>query len=357
MKNNISLVDNIVKEEENQKNRDELANIVLQNTLAAVGPTLTPSQIQKIKSSLNLTLSKYSVMEDYDSTSIIDAQTENARVLRMFIDAKKIEGRSSTTLYNYAKEASKMFLALNKSYKYITSQDIREYLSWRKDSSNLQSRTIANMRMYLMSFFKWLWREELISKNPMDRIGVVKVEQHVVETLTDQEQEIIRCACDNERDKAIIDLLSGSGMRVSELCGLNRSDVNFDRGEVKVFGKGAKERICFLTGKAKVHLKWYLEERTDDDPALFVTKDKPHSRLTKNGVEYILKKIASKSRIPKTRLYPHLYRKSMASGMLKRGAPIEMIQNTLGHVNVATTEIYTKIDNDMLRAAHEKYVN
>lgn len=355
--NTSSIIDIVdIDPEEIQSGRDNLADVVLQNTLAAIGPTLTNSQIQKIKSSLNLTLSKYYVSEDQDSTSIIDAQTENARVLRMFIDAKKIEGRSNTTLYNYAKEASKMFLALNKSYKYITSQDIREYLSWRKDSGNLKSQTISNMRMYLMSFFKWLWREELITKNPMDRIGVVKVEQHVVEVLTDEDQEIIRCACDNERDRAIIDLLSGSGMRVSELCGLNRSDVNFNRGEIKVFGKGSKERICFLTGKAKVHLKWYLEERDDDNEALFVTKDKPHSRLTKNGVEYILKNIAKKSKIPKTRLYPHLYRKSMASGMLKRGAPIEMIQNTLGHVNVATTELYTKIDNDMLKAAHEKYV-
>jgi site-specific recombinase XerD len=208
-----------------------------------------------------------------------------------------------------------------------------------------------------MSFFKYLKIEEKIDKNPMDKIGVVKVEQHIIETLTDEEAEMVRCACDNERDLAIIDILSGSGMRVSELTGLNKDDVNFETGEIKVFGKGAKERTCFLTGRAKVHLKWYLESRCDNNPALFVTAKKPYTRLTKNGVEYILKNIAKNSKVPRVRLYPHKYRSTLATNMINKGASADKVQKILGHQSVDTTlKCYARVDKETVKSAHHTYV-
>lgn len=329
---------------------------IIEQLISANRNNLSPLQMKNLEETLKATLAKYQIDKDKDKTEIIDIQIDNARVLREFIDAKQIEGRSDTTLYNYAKEVSKLFLALNKSYRYITSKDIREYMAWRKSTKDLTSVSVANIRMYLMSFFKWCFKEEYINKNPMDKIGVIKTETHVIEILTDEEQEIIRCACTCERDLAIIDLLSGSGMRVSELCGLNRQDVNFDTGEVIVFGKGAKERVCFLTGKAKVHLKWYLESRTDDNEALFVTNRQPHNRITKNGIEYILKNIAKTSRIPKTRLYPHKYRSTLATNMINKGAPAEHVQGILGHSNVNTTlKSYCKIDKESYKRTHKQF--
>lgn len=232
---------------------EDVTNDILNKLIAS--NKLSPAQINALKTSIESSLDKYKIQEDSEKEELIDIQNENAAVLREFIDAKRIEGRSNTTLYNYAKEIAKMFLTINKSYRYISTSDLRDYMAWRKKSKNLSQVTVANIRMYLMSFFKWLYTEEMIPKNPMLRIGVVKTEKHIVQVLSDEEQEMILCACTSERDKAIINLLSGSGMRVSELCGLNRSNVNFETGEVVVFGKGAKERICFLTGKAKVHLQ------------------------------------------------------------------------------------------------------
>ena len=346
-----------MNEEELIRQRENLQDSVI-DQLIATNPTLTSRQLEDLKHTLNYTLSKYSVTEDEQSTSLVEAQQENAKVLRMFIDAKRVEGRSDTTLYNYAKEMSKIFLAINKSYKYITTKDIREYMSWRKDVNNLKPASMANMRQYLMSFFKWCFREELITKNPMDRIGVVKIDQHVIQVLSDEEQEIIRCACDSERDRALVDLLAGSGMRVSELCGLNREDVNFQEGTVKVFGKGSKERICYLTARCKVHLKWYLEERDDDNPALFVAERKPHERITKAGVEYILRHIAKKSAIPTVRLYPHKYRSTLATTMLNKGADIDTISHVLGHSNVAVTAAhYAKAENEKLKYEHRRFAN
>jgi site-specific recombinase XerD len=346
-----------MNEEEQSKQRNDLAENVMNQIIAASGPNLTSSQINAIKHQLNYTLSKYTIEENEENTSIIEAQQENARILRMFIDAKRIEGRSDTTLYNYAKELTKLFLSLNKLYKYITSKDIREYMAWRKDTGKLSTSSIANMRQYMMSFFKWAFNEELITKNPMDRIGVVKVDQHVIQVLSEEEQEIIRCACSNERDRAIIDLLSGSGMRVSELCGLNRTDIDLDKKECKVLGKGSKERICFLTGRCKVHLEWYLRTRKDDNPALFVTLKQPYNRITKNGIEYILRTIAKKSAIPTIRLYPHKYRSTLITDMINSGCDPTIVQNISGHSNLSTTmNRYYKSDVERYKLAHKHYV-
>ena len=147
-------------------------------------------------------------------------------------------------------------------------------------------------------------------------------------------------------------------MRVSELSRLNKSDVNFETGEVKVFGKGSKERICFLTGKAKVHLKWYLEQRTDNNEALFVTAKSPYNRLTKNGIEYILRDIAKKTGISKFRLYPHKYRSTFATNLLNKGADLSTISKMMGHSNVDTTlSVYCDYKVDTLRRDHSKYVS
>lgn len=336
--------------------QENITSDIINKMISAQCKDLSTNQLKSLKATLEQTLSRYNIQEDLSKSEILDIQEDNARILRDFINAKRIEGRSNTTLYNYAKEASKMFLALNKSYKHINSSDIRDYMAWRKESSNLQSVSVANMRMYLMSFFKWLYTEELISKNPMSKIGVVKVEQRIIETLSDEEQEMIRCACTCERDIAIVDLLSGSGMRVSELCGLNRGDVNFESKEIKVFGKGGKERTCFMTGRAKVHLQWYLKSRVDDNEALFVTAKKPFNRITKNGVEYILKNISANSQIPKCRLYPHKYRSTLATNMINKGAPAEHVQGILGHSNVNTTlKCYCKIDKESYKRTHKQY--
>ena len=346
-----------MNEEEQIKQRDDLAENVINTIIAASGPNLTSSQLSSIKHQLNQTLSKYSIEENEENTSIIEAQQENARVLRMFIDAKRIEGRSDTTLYNYAKEMSKLFMSLNKSYKFITSKDIREYMAWRKDLGKLSAASMANMRQYFLSFFKWAMNEELITKNPMNRIGVIKLDQHVIQVLSEEEQEEIRCACKNERDRAIVDLLSGSGMRVSELCGLNRSDVDLEKKECKVFGKGRKERICYITGRCKVHLRNYLRSRKDDNPALFVTLKQPYNRITKNGVEYILRHIAKNTGIPTLRLYPHKYRSTLITDMINAGADPSIVQQLAGHSSLQVTlSNYYKVDQERTKLAHKHYV-
>ena len=315
---------------------------------------LSDEQLALLTQALDSKLAEYSVNKDVSTSS--NANATNEEILNNFIAAKRVESRSHYTLYNYHNEVMKLFNVIDKHITQIDSNDIRRYMDFRKSHDNLKSSTVHNIRMYLLSFFKWCVAEDIIIKSPMDKIGVVKTEKKVVETLTDEEQEMIRCACTNERDIAIIDLLSSSGMRVSELCGLNIRDVDFDNNEVKVFGKGAKERICFFTGRCKVHLLWYLESREDSNPALFVTSKHPYDRLTKNGVEYILRTIAQNSKIDKIRLYPHKYRSTLATNMANKGASVDQIQHVLGHTNPDTTEIYIKTNKNSVKAVHNRFV-
>lgn len=320
---------------------------------------LTEEQLNALRNTLDENLKEYNlekkIIKDDDKKSVKDI---NHEALEEFLQSKRVEGKSPTTIYNYGNELSKLFMVINKDYREITTQDIREFINYRLEQNHVSMRTIANIRMYLLSFYRWAQVEERIIRNPMDRIAPIKYEKKAIEVLTDEEQEMIRCACDNERDLAIIDLLSGSGMRVSELCRLNRQDVDFINGEVKVFGKGSKERICYLTGKAKIHLKWYLESRTDKNEALFVAAKKPYNRLSKNGVEFILKTIGKKTGIANMRLHPHVYRSSVATNMLNKGADISIIQKTLGHANVSTTiDCYASVSTDTLKNAHHKYVS
>jgi site-specific recombinase XerD len=317
---------------------------------------LSDEQVQLIKEALQSTLVQYDIKKEEIPQNTY--QDRNNVYLEEFLESKRVEAKSQTTIYNYGNEIAKMFTVINKPVEEITTQDIRRYMDYRKQHDQLKPVSINNIRMYLMSFFKWLQAEEIIIRNPIDRIGVVKAEKKVIETLSDEECEMIRCACDNERDLAIIDLLSGSGMRVSELTNLNIQDVDFEKGEVIVFGKGAKERVCFLTGRAKVHLKWYLQQRVDSNPALFVTAKKPYTRLTKNGVEFILKNIAKKSQVPRIRLYPHKYRSTLATNMLNKGAAAEQIQHILGHESVSTTlGVYARMDKESVKNAHHTYIS
>ena len=319
---------------------------------------LTDEQIFYLRRTLDDTLKGYDLEKVRTSDEGKSIKDINAEAVRDFLNSKKAEAKSKTTIYNYGNELSKLFLIINKDYRDITAQDIRDYMDYRREHDGVKPITIQNIRLYLMSFYKWAVIDERILRNPMDKIGTVKVEKKVIETFTDEEVERLRCACKNERDLAIVDMLSSSGMRVSELTGLNKSDVNFETGEVKVYGKGAKERICFLTGRAKIHLKWYLESRTDNNPALFVTAKKPYNRISKNGVEFAIKELGKASGVDVNgRCHPHKFRSTLASNMLNKGADISMVQSVLGHASPETTmQVYANVETDTIKRAHHTYV-
>ena len=244
----------------------------------------------------------------------------------------------------------------------VSFSKVREYLHFMQ-IFNYKKTTVARKIASIRTFYKYLHRERKVESNPAESLISPKRPKSLPKFLTTDEVEQILSNINIDtpagyRNRAILELLWASGMRVSELTGLNKRDVNFETGEVKVYGKGAKERICFLTGRAKIHLKWYLESRVDDNEALFVTSKKPYTRITKNGVEYALKELGKSSGLSVTeRVFPHKFRATLATNMLNKGADIADIQRILGHQSCDTTlQCYAKMEKDTIKKAHNTYI-
>lgn len=255
-----------------------------------------------------------------------EAKTEeipNVEYLKMFIDAKQIEGCSERTLQYYRVTIEHMLGSIDTPIRKITTDEIRGYLVDYQKVNNCSKVTVDNVRRNMSSFFSWLEEEDYILKSPMRRIHKIKTKQPVKETITDEMIEKLRDNCTCVRDLAMIDLLYSTGIRVGELVGLNISDIDFEERECIVFGKGDKERRVYFDAKAKLHLQEYIESRTDDNPALFVTLDAPHARLKISGVEIRVRELGRKLNIDK--IHPHKFRRTMATRAIDKGMPIEQV--------------------------------
>lgn len=286
-----------------------------------------------------------------------EAKTEeipNVEYLKMFIDAKQIEGCSERTLQYYRVTIEHMLGSIDTPIGKITTDEIRGYLVDYQKVNNCSKVTVDNVRRNMSSFFSWLEEEDYILKSPMRRIHKIKTKQPVKETITDEMIEKLRDNCTCVRDLAMIDLLYSTGIRVGELVGLNISDIDFEERECIVFGKGDKERRVYFDAKAKLHLQEYIESRTDDNPALFVTLDAPHARLKISGVEIRVRELGRKLNIDK--IHPHKFRRTMATRAIDKGMPIEQVQKILGHSQIDTTMQYAIVNQNNVKVSHRRYI-
>ena len=210
------------------------------------------------------------ILDGFSIYRIEKKETKNHLLLEDFIQAKKLEGCSVKTLAYYNSTLEKLFISTKKPATEITSEDIRTYLSNFQTIRQVSKMTIDNNRRIFSTFFSWLENEDLILKSPMRKIHKVKQDITVQKVFTDENMVILRDNCTDARSKALVDLLESTGMRVGELVKLNRSDIDFEQRQTIVIGKGAKEREVYFNASTKLHLKEYLNSRTDDSPALFV---------------------------------------------------------------------------------------
>jgi len=283
-----------------------------------------------------------------------DAYGGNGILLENFISAKRVEGCSGKSLSYYESTLNNMLAAVDKPVRRVTTDDLRQYLDKYQQRGGAGKVTIDNIRRILSSFFSWLEEENLILKSPVRRIHKVKTGTTVKETFTDEALELMRDHCGTARDLALIDLLASTGMRVGELVKLNRADIDFNNRECIVFGKGEKERKVYFDARSKIHLKNYLDERSDKNPALFVTLQSPHGRLQISGVEIRLRELGRKLDIPKT--HPHKFRRTLATMAIDKGMPIEQVQQLLGHQSVDTTLQYAMVNQNNVKNSHRKYI-
>lgn len=318
--------------------------------LISMNELLNEQQYESLKENLNIILDNYIIQDKKDS----DDTSTNECVMKLFLSAKRLEGCSEKSLIYYENTINATLSSVGKSIRKVTTEDLRNYLSIYQEEHNSSKVTIDNIRRILSSFFSWLEDEDYIIKSPVRRIHKVKSESTIKETYSDEELEIMRDHCDSTRDIALIDLLASTGMRVGELVLLNRQDINFHERECIVFGKGNKERIVYFDARTKIHLQQYLNERIDDNDALFVSLNKPYNRLTINGIETRVRALGKKLNIGK--VHPHKFRRTLATKAIDKGMPIEQLQKLLGHKKIDTTLQYAMVKQANVKNAHRKYI-
>lgn len=277
-------------------------------------------------------------------------------LMKMYIAAKATEGLSQRTLQMYFYHLRGFFVSMAKSVDKITSNDIRVYLFNYKQIRNVSDRTLEQIRIYINGFFDWCVREDLLVKNPCIKVQSIKYYATPREPLNQVELETLRFACKDYREKAIIDLLYSTGMRVSELCNLKIDDINWQTSAIKILhGKGNKFRITYMNAKAVVSLSAYLRTRKDNCPYVIVNDHgiEKHS-VSKKTIEYIITEIGKRTDIDPIKLKPHNLRHTFATTMIENGAPVEHVQKLLGHAKINTTMIYARINEADVKRTHER---
>ena len=278
----------------------------------------------------------------------------NEEFLKMFLDAKQIEGCSERTIKYYRTTVEHLISQVETGVRKITTEEIREYLSNYQKRNNCTNATIDNVRRNISSFFSWLEEEDYILKSPMKRIHKIKTKTVVKNTISDESIEKLRDNCKEKRDLAIIDLLYSTGIRVGELVNLNIDDIDLEGRECIVYGKGDKERRVYFDAKAKIHLKEYIDTRCDDNEALFVALHAPYNRIKISGVEIRLRNLGRRLELDK--IHPHKFRRTMATRAIDKGMPIEQVQKILGHSQIDTTMQYAMVNQNNVKTSHQKYM-
>lgn len=327
---------------------------IIEAITCAMQRDLDYKQMFRLKEVLNQEFDKVWVSELQNEESTENRNKDNAQMLDTFISAKKIEGCSDKTLLYYKNTIGRLLHNIAKAVNHIETADIRCYLSDYQEKHNSSKVTIDNMRRIFSSFFSWLEDEDYIAKSPVRRIHKVKTDSLVKEVLNDEQLELLRDSCTEKRDLAIIDFLSSTGIRVGELVKLSRSDIDFHERQCVVFGKGNKERTVYFNARTKLHLKQYLDERTDNESALFVSLKAPFNRLSISGVEVRIKELGNRISIAK--VHPHKFRRTLATQAIDKGMPIEQVQKLLGHVRIDTTLHYAMVNQNNVKMAHRKYL-
>ena len=272
------------------------------------------------------------------------------------------KGYSNNTIESYKRDLEK-FLEFNKnkSISKISNDDLKQYIKYLNEQ-NLNEKSIARNISSLKSFYKFLSIEKFIDNNPSDALFLPKVKKSLPNTLT--EEEVFKLLdinlSDNYsyRNKAMLELMYATGIRVSELVNLKLQDVDLSQDIIRTFGKGSKERVIPIGDYAKEYLEKYIYEyrgsmlKKEASEYLFLNNH--GKKMSRQGFFKIIKKIAFEKGINKE-LSPHTLRHSFASHLLKYGADLRTIQELLGHSDITTTQVYTHITNEELKKNYNEY--
>ena len=325
---------------------------IVDGVIAAMQEDLTPEQLRKLENILIMQLHGLEIREK--CTQLVTTERRWEKILRLYLASKRLENCAESTLQNYDRCIRMMMTALNKRIPEITVNDLRYYLAIYQERRKISLSYMETLRHYITSFFSWLTDEGYISRNPARRLKKVKVPKKIKKPYTAEEREHLKDLAKTQRDLAIMEVLYSTAGRIGEIVAINREDVDFAGRSIVIYGqKGKKERRVYLTDGCVYHLKKYLESRKDDNPALFVSLQKPHDRLSIEGVQAMLRKLGSAAGI---HAHPHKFRRTMLTDCGMRGMPLQEIQTYAGHVKPDTTMLYITVREESVKTSFMRLI-
>ena len=355
--------------------KEQLAN----ELVIAITPYLTGLEIQDLKMRIDMVLGHYDITQAEHALTVYEGDI-NDLMLKRFLSAKIAKGCSKRTIQEYGKTIPRVLKEIGKPYQDVTADDVRLYLATRIHRDKVSKTTANNERRDLSAFYTWLQKEELLLKNPMNRVDKIKVTKMQKPAFTMMDLEKIRYACRSLRETAMVELMLSTWCRVSELVEMKISDVR--GGVVTVHGKGDKYRDCYLNAKAILALHNYLNERKDSNPYIFprgkytcgnaskymqgltqkeamnwfrnpeLVDESQH--MDKSSLEAIIRKIGKRAGVENC--HPHRFRRTGATMALRSGMSLITVSKILGHEQIDTTQLYLDISDEELEQAHRKYV-
>ena len=290
-------------------------------------------------------------MQSFDVITIREGNDKDGEdLIKLFLEAKECEGRSKGTLSQYKKILGKMQKAIGVPIKSVTVYHLRSFLMAEKERG-LTPGTIENIRSTCSSFFGWLHAEGIIERNPTSNLAPTKQPKEIRMPFTAVEVEKLRDSVETLRDAALIDFLLATGCRVSEVCSIDRNDIDFHSLRLKVTGKGSKQRTVYLDDVTAMRLTKYLKSRNDFSPALF--DGRGTQRMTPSGVRKTLTAIAKRAGVEN--VHPHRFRRTLATNLIDHGMSVQEVATILGHDKLDTTMGYVFINQRNVENSYRRF--
>lgn len=323
--------------------------------VSKLNETMDIQEVESIINKIDIIADRYEV--SIKNTDIILSEPI-PQAVKYYLAAKSVEHLTKATLDNYYSLLRSFFKTVKKSPDDIVANDIRAFLYKYQQETNARNSTVDNKRIIIHGFFTWCCDEGLIRHNPSIHVNPIKFPDNPREPMDRDELEIMRDACKDKREVALVDFMFSTGCRVSEIAQMKISDVDWDDRIVTIqHGKGDKKRISYLNPKAVVSLRNYLKSRDDDCEYLFVNKrTKTKHHITKKSIEQEIHAIWLRTGL-KHKITPHIYRHTSGTLAAQSGMPIEHVQKFLGHSSIKTTMRYVKVFDDDVKASHRKFAS
>lgn len=310
--------------------------------------------MRKLKITMTFNLSKLQLEESRNEVIIYD-QTSDLAAYKAFFVSLKLRGLSDRSIQLYMYNIDKFNRFIQKPFKDISAYDIRGFIAHRTLVDQIASSTLDHERGVITRFFKWLFEEEYITKDPGKRIEKIKVAKRLKKAFTHDEVNSLRDACVNIKERMVIELLLSTACRVTELVSLRLENYDRAAGEASVIGKGNKERIVYVNKRARIYVDAYLEKVPHSVGPIICGKGGSGSMMTTSGIQKMVKKIATAAGV--VGAHPHRFRRTAATDANANGMELNDVRLFLGHSSAETTVLYLDPTKNNLKEKHEMYVN